>query len=111
MDEYLNAPAGNYEEANSLPGREKLTYENGYYAYCSAMFVDLRDSSSLPDSYTRPVLAKIYRSFISEVVAIMNGNLDAAEINIVGDCVWGVFDTSLKTEINTLFAEAARVNS
>ncbi|TKJ29513.1 MULTISPECIES: adenylate/guanylate cyclase domain-containing protein [Blastococcus] len=111
LDQYLDAPAGNYEETDSLPSRDKLTYGNGYYANCAAMFVDLRDSSSLPASYKRPVLAKIYRSFISEVVAIMNSDLDAREINIVGDCVWGVFDTTLKTDVDDLFSRAAEVNS
>ncbi len=52
----------NYEEVKELPDRERLTYSNGFYAYCSALFVDIRDSSKLPDLYKRPALAKLYRA-------------------------------------------------
>ncbi len=111
LDEILGQPAGSFDERPSLPSRDELTYANGYYANCSALFVDIRDSSKLPDSYTRPVLAKIYRAFISETVAVLKGHSRVLEINIVGDCVWGVFDTSQKSEIDELFAAACSVHS
>ncbi len=61
----------NYEEVKELPSRDKLTFTNGYYANCSALFIDIRDSSSLPSKYKRPKLARLYRAYISECVAIM----------------------------------------
>src|SRR5680860_1119371 len=82
IDEILKQPSTNFEEKQSLPDRDALTYTNGFYAYCSAMFVDIRDSSKLPDIYNRPALAKLYRAFISEMVSIMNGNAKARAINI-----------------------------
>lgn len=111
IDSILATPQGNYEERDSLPDRDALTYTNGFYANCSALFVDIRDSSELPRKYNRPALAKIYRAFISELVAIMNGHPKAREINIVGDCVWGVFNTPLTTDIDGVFAAAAEANS
>jgi|SRR5680860_4048 len=111
IDEILKQPSTNFEEKQSLPDRDALTYTNGFYAYCSAMFVDIRDSSKLPDIYNRPALAKLYRAFISEMVSIMNGNAKAREINIVGDCVWGVFNTPSKSDIDEAFSMAARANS
>lgn len=33
------------------------------------------------------------------------------EININGDCVWGVFNTPYKSDINTVFGVAAKLNS
>lgn len=111
LDEILAASQSNYEEVKELPDRDRLTYSNGFYAYCSALFVDIRDSSKLPDLYKRPALAKLYRAYISEMVAIMNGNEQAREINIVGDCVWGVFNTPLKKHIDGVFSTAARANS
>lgn len=41
----------------------------------------------------------------------MNGDAQAREINIVGDCVWGVFNTPLKKHIDAVFLVAARANS
>ena len=111
IDEILKQPNTNFEEKKSLPDRDSLTYTNGFYAYCSALFVDIRDSSKLPDIYNRPALAKLYRAFISEMVSTMNGNSKAREINIVGDCVWGVFNTPNKSDIDAVFSLAAQANS
>ncbi|MDP9824061.1 adenylate/guanylate cyclase domain-containing protein [Nocardioides massiliensis] len=111
IDEILEQPSTNFEEKKSLPDRDTLTYTNGFYAYCSALFVDIRDSSELPSIYNRPALAKLYRAFISEMVSIMNGNSTAREINIVGDCVWGVFNTPSKPDIDAVFSMAAQANS
>ena len=111
IDSILLTPQGNYQEKDSLPDRDALTYSNGFYANCSALFVDIRDSSELPKQYNRPALAKIYRAFISELVAIMNGHPKAREINIVGDCVWGVFNTPFTSDIDGVFAAAAEANS
>lgn len=111
LDEILGQPSGQFEESDSLPSREKLTFNNGFYAKCSAIFVDIRDSSSLPSKYKRPTLAKIYRAYISEMVAILNGNPDAREVNIVGDGVWAVFDTPYKRDIEGVFDAIARMNS
>jgi class 3 adenylate cyclase len=111
LDEIIATPRGNFEEVKELPDRDRLTYANGFYALCSAVFVDLRESSELPNHYNRPSLAKLYRAFISESIAILNSNAKAREINIVGDCVWGVFNTPKKDDINDLFDRTAMLNS
>jgi hypothetical protein len=107
IDTILAQSQGNYEEVKTLPDREKLTYTNGFYAYCSALFIDIRDSSDLPSLYKRPALAKLYRAYISELVAIYNSVTYAREINITGDCVWGVFNTRTTDEIDEVFSTAA----
>jgi class 3 adenylate cyclase len=111
IDKILAQPRGSYEEKESLPDRDALTYTNGFYAYCSALFVDLRESSSLPGIYNRPALAKLYRAFISETVAVLNSDSSAREVNIVGDCVWAVYNTPLKSDIDDVFSLAAETNS
>jgi len=84
----------NCAEVDSLPSRDRLTYTNGFYANCAAMIVDIRNSSQLPSKYKRPRLAKLYRGYISEAVAAMDGNVDCREVNIVGDAR-GVYSTRL----------------
>lgn len=110
LEEILASGNDSFEELDSLPSRDRLTFTNGFYGYCSALFVDIRDSSKLPDMYQRRVLARIYRAFISEAVAILNGEASVREVNIVGDCVWGVYNTPQKTDIDGVFNVAARVN-
>jgi len=109
--EIINSADYEYEEKDSIPNRDTLTFTNGYYVKCSAMFVDIRGSSELSQKYSRPTLARIFRSYISELVAVLRGNSSVCEIMIEGDCVWGIFDTRYKQDINELFGDAARVVS
>lgn len=111
IDEILNAGTGNYSDQKNMPSRDRLTYNNGYYVNCTAIFVDICDSSDMTDSQRRPVLAKIYRSFISEMVAMFNGFSQCREISINGDCVWAVFDTPMKSDIDDSFKAACMANS
>lgn len=107
----LNQPDVNYTEKDSLPDRDKLTFTNGFYAYCSALFVDIRGSSKLPSKYKRPTLARLYRAYISEAVAILNSDYYCREVNIVGDGVWAVYNTPNKSDINDIFNLTARLCS
>lgn len=110
MDTILG-PGSQFEEKDYIPKREDLTYTNGYYVNCSSLFIDLRGSSQLPNIHQKRVLAKIYRAYISEMVAIINGSPLCKEINIVGDCVSAVFETPLKSNIDQVFSLACDMNA
>lgn len=111
IKEILNQPAGVFQEVDGLPDRQKLTFTNGFYGTCSALFVDIRGSSGLTRKHRRPTLAKIYRAFISEMVALLNSDLYVREVNIVGDCVWAVYNTPLKSHIDDVFRIAFQANT
>lgn len=111
IKEILDQSDTSFSEVDEIPARDKLTYKNGYYVQCSSLFVDIRGSSELPSKHKRPTLAKIYRGYISEIVAIMNGNSDCSEIRIEGDCVSGIYNTPKKMQIDAMFSDAAKINS
>ncbi|THA71810.1 adenylate/guanylate cyclase domain-containing protein [Streptomyces sp. A0958] len=111
IKEYLTGTTQSFEEVGTLPDREKLTFSNGFYAYCSAIFVDIRDSSKLPNHYKRPRLARIYRAYLSELVAIFNGDPNAREINIAGDAAWAVINTPFTRDIDSVFSLGYTANS
>jgi class 3 adenylate cyclase len=111
MDDILNASSGNFSDKDSIPARSSLTYTNGFYVNVTALFIDIADSSDMTDDHKRPTLAKIYRSFISECTAIMNSESTCKEINIHGDCVWGVFETPTKSDVDAVFSVSAKLNS
>lgn len=111
IDEILNADNSNFEDKDNIPSHDELTFNNGFYVYCTALFVDIRDSSTMTNEHRRPVLAKIYLSFISEMVALMNRNEKVKEISINGDCVWCVCDTPYKADIDEVFSLTARICS
>lgn len=110
IDEILNAPS-TYEELDYIPKRDKLTFTNGYYVKCNAIFIDVRGSSSLPQKYRRPSLAKLYRSYISELVAILNSFEECKEVNIVGDCVSGIFEAQKKDDTRAIYESAFTILS
>ncbi|TQO99637.1 adenylate/guanylate cyclase domain-containing protein [Vibrio cholerae] len=111
IDEILDESDKSFDEVDEIPSRDKLTFKNGFYVYCSALFVDIRGSSQLPNKHKRPTLAKLYRSYISEVVAIVNGNPNCKEIRVDGDCVSAIYDTPSKLDINRVFQDAYSINS
>ena len=111
IKEVLDASDNSFEELDHIPARSRLTYTNGFYVKCSALFVDIRDSSSLPSKYKRPKLAKLYRSYLSEVVAVMNGSSLCSDIVINGDCVSGIFNTPKKKDLDSVFSVSAQVSS
>lgn len=112
MDDILDANDNDYEDNKSnIPTRDKLTYKNGYYVDVTALFIDIVDSSKLADGHKRPTLAKMYRCFLSECVAIMNSYEICKEININGDCVWGVFETPNIDDVDAVIDVAAKLCS
>lgn len=77
---------------------------------CTSFFIDLRGSTDLIETQGKQSksLARIYRAYISEIVAIVNNFTTCKEINIVGDCVSAIFagktELSEKPEIEALCA-------
>ncbi|MDD5181203.1 MAG: adenylate/guanylate cyclase domain-containing protein [Gallionellaceae bacterium] len=100
-----------FEEVNTIPARNSLTYSNGFYVNCTAVFIDIRGSSKLTDSHTRPVIGKIYRAYISECVSIMNADENCSEVFITGDCVSGIFNTPYQYQIVSAFEVAGQLSS
>jgi class 3 adenylate cyclase len=111
IDEVLNSKDENYTESSNLPSRDSLTFSNGFYAKAAALFVDIRRSSSLPTKYAVPKLAKLYRAFVSEAVAVLDGCDTCDEINIVGDGLWGVFEGATKDQIDVVLETAGKISS
>jgi len=111
IDEVLNGSDTSYEDKKSIPSRDSLTFGNGFYVECSAIFIDIRDSKGLNEKHTRPVLAKIYKTYISELVAVLKNHSKINEIYIEGDSVWGICDTPQKSDIDSLFGVGAQASS
>lgn len=111
IEEILNASNNDFGDKRDVPDRSSLTYKNGYYVDVTAVFIDIVGSSDMTNEHKRPALAKVYRTFLSECVAIMNAEEICREININGDCVWGVFDTPRKKDMDNIIAIIGRLNS
>jgi class 3 adenylate cyclase len=95
-----------FEQVDTVPNSDTLSYSNGYYFKCYAIFIDIRDSSTLPGKYQKRTLAKIYRAYISEIVALFQSSSNCKEINIVGDSVWAIYNAKIKDDVSEVFHAA-----
>jgi len=111
IEDKISSSDNSFPERDEIPLRTDLTFSNGYYVNCTALYIDIRNSSDLPNYHTRPKLAKLYRAYISEVIAVIGGNSNCAEVIVEGDCVVGIFNTPNKPDIDSVFSTAARLAS
>lgn len=111
IKDILAIPDSAFEEKDSIPARDQLTFDNGFYVYCTALFIDIRGSKALADKYKLPQLARFNRVFISEMVAILRSHSGVSEMFIEGDCVWAVYDTPRKLDIDLAFGRAYSATS
>ena len=94
IDNILNSnPQGKMEKRKFIPSEAEMTFDNGYYVDCVALSVDIRGSSQMPDFHTKPVLAKIYRAYLSSITSLMKSCGLNRHIRIVGDAVLGIFNS------------------
>ena len=98
------------EERKRIPPESQLTYSNGYTMWVGAIFVDIRNSTKLFANSNRDMVTRIARSFVSEVIQILQSD-SYAEIGIRGDCVYGIYSTPTKNGIYLLLEKAIYVNT
>lgn len=101
-------------EVQKFPKDENFTYENGYKAWASAIFIDLRNSTSLFTSEDDVNTSKVIRGFTSEIIEILRQDTDKEdlkEIGIRGDCVYGIYSTPFKETIFDVGNRAVYINT
>jgi len=101
------------KEVKRFPRDEEFTYTNGYKAWAGAIFVDLRDSTTLFTDKEDVDIAKVIRGFTSEIIEILKkdtGN-DLKEIGIRGDCVYAIYSTPFKDDLCDIFVRSVFINT
>lgn len=111
IDEILNSSDSNYQDKKNIPSKDNLTFTNGFYVDVTVLCVDIRGSKELANKHTRPVLAKVYRAYISEVIAVIKGHSKVSQIYIEGDGIWAVFETPSRSDIDEVFSIASSIAS
>lgn len=92
IEETLSSSLDTRDREGSFNIKE-MNDKQAIYIECVSIFVDLRDSTKFvqDSNLYRKSLGKIYKTYISEIVAIVNSFKTCWEIDIVGDCVSAVF--------------------
>jgi class 3 adenylate cyclase len=101
-------------EVKQFPRDEDFTYRNGYKAWASAIFVDLRDSTTLFTNQNDVEISRVIRGFTSEIIEILRSGMDQnelKEIGIRGDCVFAVYSTPNKEDVYEIANRSFHVNT
>lgn len=98
-------------EETAIPKENQFTYENAYYGWVTALFVDIRNSTQLFTNESKEKVSKVIRSFSSEVIEILRDSDNLREIGIRGDCVYAIYSTPWKIDISRIFDRAVEINT
>ena len=98
-------------EKNKVPSDADFTFNNGYHSWVTGIFIDIRDSSILFSKEDKEVVSKIIRSFTSEIIEILRGDGNLREIGIRGDCVYAIYTTPTKGDINEVADKSYFINT
>lgn len=107
--ESIMSDSNDFSEVSNWSSLNNLTYKNGIYIKNTALFVDIRESSNFLSTHSTSVVARLYRSYISEIVMILRSFYCCKEINIVGDCVSAIFIEDKEATINTYSGDQSDV--
>ena len=99
------------KDKEKVPKDESFTFSNGYYSRVSAIFVDIRESSKLFTDEDKEKVAKIIRSFTSEIIEILKNDDNLREIGIRGDCVYAIYTTPKKNDIYEIAEKTFFINT
>jgi class 3 adenylate cyclase len=114
VEEILDSTDAVKEDIKQFPRDEDFTYTNGYKAWATSIFVDLRESTKLFTEQDDVKIAKVIRGFTSEIIEILRSGLDdkeLKEIGIRGDCVYAVYSTPYQRDIHEVATRAFYVNT
>lgn len=98
-------------EKEKVPKDENFTFDNGYYSWVSAIFVDIRESSKLFTDKDKEKVAKIIRSFTSEIIEILREDDNLREISIRGDCVYAIYTTPNQSDTYEIAEKTFFINT
>jgi len=99
------------KKQDDIPDEKYFTFDNGFYGWVTAIFVDIRDSTTLFSEGDKEKMAKIIRSFTSEIIDILNNDKNKREIGIRGDCVYAIYTTPTPADIYELSFKTIYVNT
>ena len=101
-------------EKRPIPKNDsEFTYNNGIKSWVGAIFIDIVDSSSLFKTRDKDEekIARIIRSFASEIINILKDNDKVRQIGLRGDCVYAIYSTDYKSDLVSVFRLAYQINT
>lgn len=111
IEDILNSKT-DIKEVDSISNDEDgFTYENGVKTWVGAMFIDIRNSTDYFKENDAEKVARIMRAFTSELIGILKQNEKCVQIGIRGDCVYAIYSTPKKNDLNNILSDARFINT
>ena len=111
IEDILNSKT-NIKEVDSISNDEDgFTYENGVRTWIGAMFIDIRNSTDYFKDNNSEKVARVMRAFTSELIEILRQNKKYVQIGIRGDCVYAIYSTPKKNDLNDILSDACFINT
>ena len=98
-------------EQDLIPNESQFTFENAYYGWVTAIFVDIRNSTKLFSEGDKEKVSKIIRSFTSEIIEILRKDENLREIGIRGDCVYAIYTTPSQNHEYSCLDKTSMINT
>jgi class 3 adenylate cyclase len=100
------------QKSDTIPASDdQFTFDNGIKTWVTAIFVDIRNSTSLFKNNDDEKTARIIRAFSQGIIEILSDDENCREIGIRGDCVYGAYSTPKKQDDVKVFDHAKEINS
>lgn len=109
INDILNAKLEVIED--KIPGDDSFTYDNSYYGWVTSLFIDIRNSTEIFQDDNKIETSKIIRAFTSEIIEILRQGNNYRQIGIRGDCVFAIYATPTKEDIDEVFNKAVYANT
>jgi class 3 adenylate cyclase len=108
-----------FKENAKFPLPHELKHNSQFYIDVIILTVDIRGSTKLSeflsggdlDSKGKIILVKLYKLFISEVIAVMKGCDNIFRVYIEGDGVWAAFKDENEDDVKNVFRASTRISS
>ena len=99
------------EKPKKIPSEQEFSFDNGYYSWVTALFVDIKDSTQLFSNPEKIETSKTIRAFTSEVIEILRHDPNIREKGIRGDCVYAIYASSTKESDYEIANKAFYINT
>lgn len=100
------------QKSDTIPASDdQFTFDNGIKTWVAAIFVDIRNSTSLFKNNDDEKTARIIRAFSQGIIEILSDDENFREIGIRGDCVYGVYSAPKQDDAVRVFDHAKEINS
>lgn len=111
IEEILTEKIEINEAEERIPQNKSFTFSNAYYGWVTGVFIDIRKSTELFQNENKIMVAKIIKSFTSELIEILKDNELLREIGIRGDCVYAIYTSPKKDDEYNIFEKVVEINT